>query len=152
MLWIDHEFDRNDMLARKYMKYNGKYYDKGTVVKIKGPYGPTIATFNGWRFDNRGCFVSKNGDSSDLYEFYNYSAANKYILEIIDPVCPTMQQEIVPKENRNKPPEWDVEIAWIWYVVIMVVATIFKARLFIWALTTVIFFAWKNGFTNGGKK
>lgn len=151
MIFFDPEFDRNDMLARKYMKYNGKYYDKGTVVKIKGPYGPTIATFNGWRFDNRGCFLPKSGSVLDLYEFYNYSAANEYILEIIEPVYPTIQPTNKPQENRNKPPEWDVEVAWIWYIVIMVVATIFKARLFIWMFVTVIFFAWKNGFFSSKK-
>ena len=34
--WIDWDFDYNDQLAKKYMKFKGEYYDVGTIAKIKG--------------------------------------------------------------------------------------------------------------------
>lgn len=158
MLWIDFNFDYDDKLARKYMKFNGEYYDVGTIAKIKGRYGPVLARFCGWKCADRGCFEIVNREAYKLYDTYNPAGVMDYCLEIVMPVKPNLQ----PTEtytnggfgmpSRNKPPSWDVEIGWIWYIVIMLVLTIFKARLLGWAAATVIFFVWKNGFLNGGKK
>jgi hypothetical protein len=152
MLWIDWDFDYNDQLAQEYMKYKGQYYDKGTRVKIKGPRGVVKATFVGWKYRCRGCFVADSGSYFDLYDNYDFSAVNQYIEEIIEPVYPNLQPVTTSTNEREKPPSWDVEVGWIWYIVIMLVLTIFKARWLGWIATTVIFFGWKNGFLNGGKK
>lgn len=153
MLWIDKNFDYNDQLAYKYMKYQGKYYDKGTKVKIRGPYGPVDVVFVGWRHGNSGCFESLDNTSWALYNTYDCQGVNKYVLEIIEPVHPNLQLVATSEaDEREKPPSWDVEVMWVWYVVIMLVLTLFKARLIGWIATTVIFFVWKNGLLNGGKK
>lgn len=153
MLWLDFDFDQNDVLARKYMKYQGKYYDKGTKVMIKGPNGPVQATFVGWRYEGKNCFVAESGSYFDLYSNYNFSGVNKFIVEIIEPVYPDLHCVVTTKTTeRDKPPSWDVEVGWIWYVVIMLVGTIFKDRFLIWGFATAVFFLWKNGFLNGGKK
>jgi hypothetical protein len=148
VLWVDFEFDQNDQLARVYMKYQGQYYDKGTRVKIKGPRGLVTATFVGWRYQGRGCFEADSGSYFDLYDTYNFAAANKFIEEIIEPVYPKLQPVTVRIDNRDKPPSWDVEVAWIWYIVIMFILMFFKARWLGWIAATVIFFGWKNGYFN----
>lgn len=157
MLWIDWDFDYNDQLAKKYMKYKGEYYDVGTIAKIKGPYGPVLARFVGWRYGDRGCFELVDDKAFGLYDTYNRAGVMDYCLEIVVPVKPNLQQAETPTDkyslpDREKPPSWDVDVAWIWYIVIMVVAAIFKDKWLIWGFTTLIFFGWKNGFLNGGKK
>lgn len=78
MLWNDPNFDYNDQLASKYMKYQGQYYDVGTKVMIKGPRGPVKATFCGWKHQSRGCFEAESGSYFDLYDTYTFSACNVY--------------------------------------------------------------------------
>ena len=154
MLWIDWDFDWSDQLARKYMKYKGEYYDVGTICKIKGHYGPILARFVGWKYNNQFCFEAIDDEGAiGLYNSYDPSGVMDYCLEIVIPVRPNLQMvETTTGNDREKPPSWDVEVAWIWYIVIMVVAVIFKDRWLIWGFTSVVFFLWKSGFLNGGKK
>lgn len=153
MLWIDWDFDYDDKLAKKYMKFKGEYYDVGTIAKIKGRYGPVLARFCGWKYGDRGCFELVDKKAYGLYDTYNYAGVMDYCLEVIEPIKPNLQLTTstggnggVP--NREKPPSWEVEVAWIWYIVIMFILMFFKARLLGWVATTLIFFGWKNGFFN----
>lgn len=127
----------------QYLEYKGKLYDVGTKVRIKTRWnGIQEATFYGWGdWPFRGEKVTG--------QFYSFDA-DKYIVEIIDPVEIIVEQTDV--NNRDCPPSWDVEIGWVWYIVIMGAGIIFKERLLIWVFATAIFFLWKNGFLNGGKK
>ena len=153
-LWIDYDFDQNDQLARKYLKYQGKYYDVGTIVKIKGDMKKeALAEFKGWYYNNHGNFKSLDGGAFDIWDNYNFSAANKYIIEIVTPVYPQLETKIVAKgDDREKTPSWTVEVAWIWYIVIMIALAFFKARWLGWIAATVIFFGWKSGFFSNKKK
>lgn len=127
-----------------YLYYQGQYYDVGTVVKIKTRWqGIKEATFYGW--GPQGGFW-RDGITDDCYWF----ETEKYIVEIVKPVYP--KQLVNQKTVCSRPLPWDVEIGWIWYIVIMVVGTIFNDRILIWIVATAIFFAWKNGFLNGGDK
>lgn len=154
MLWVDSGFDWSDQLARKYMKYKGEYYDIGTICKIKGRYGPILARFLGWKYNNQFCFEAVDDeDSIGLYNGYDPSGVMDYCLEIVIPVRPNLQPVKTTKgKDREKPPSWDVEVAWIWYIVIMAVAVIFKSRWLIWGFASAVFFLWKGGFLRGGKK
>ena len=159
MLWIDRNFDYGDNLARKYMKYNGEYYDVGTICKVKGHYGPVLVRFVGWQYhSDRGCFEAINdNDRRGLYDTYGFAGVMNYCLEIVAPVKPSLQQTETHIDkgglpDREKPPSWDIEVAWIWYIVIMLVLVIFKDRWLGWIATSAIFFLWKNGILNGGKK
>ena len=156
MLWIDWDFDYNDQLAKKYMKFKGEYYDVGTIARIKGRHGPVLVKFVGWRYGDRGCFEPIDNTVFELYDTYNRAGVMDYCLEIVVPVKPNSQQTAPPINNdgipgREKPPSWDVEIAWIWYIVIMAVAVIFKGRWIIWIFVSAVFFLWKNGFFNNKK-
>lgn len=153
MIWIDYNFDYSDQFARKYMKYKNEYYDVGTLCKIKGINGPVLVEFMGWQDMNRGCFKAVNpNQSNELYNTYNLQGVMDYCLEIITPVRPDLQPITIIQTNTNKPPSWDVEVGWIWYIVIMLITIVFKERIGLWILETFIFFTWKNGTFKGGKK
>ena len=157
MLWIDYNFDYNDQLAKKYMKFNGEYYDVGTIAKIKGRNGPVLAKFCGWKYGNIGCFELIDDKSFGLYDTYNPAGVMCYCLEVVVPVKPNLNPvgtyaDKHGMQNKDGPPSWEVEIAWIWYIVIMAVSTIFRERILIWVFVTVAFLLWKNGLFNGGKK
>ena len=155
MSWYDPNFDWSDQLTRKYMKYQGKYYDVGTICKIKGRNGPKLVRFMGWHpYNNdRGNFELVDKNDYGLCGSYDRAGVMMYCLEIVEPVYPKLE-EVTPKQtdNRNKPPSWDVEVAWIWYIVIMVATVIFKDRIGLWILESFIFFGWKEGIFKGGKK
>ena len=120
-----------------YLYYKGKYYDVGTVVKIKTRWdGIKEATFQGW--GPQGGFW-KDGITDACYWF----ETEKYIVEIVKPVYP--ENLIKVTDNPNRPAPWDVEIGWIWYIIIMLVGAIFKERLLVWVFATAVFFLWKSG-------
>lgn len=150
MLWIDWDFDYGDQLARKYMKYKGEYYDVGTIVLIKGFYGPVKARFLGWTSNEMECFEPLSKERLILHDTYNFSGVNDYVLEIIYAVKPRLQTDKTSTgrgglPEREKPPSWDIEVAWIWYIFIMAIGLIFKDKWLIWGFTTAVFFLWKNG-------
>ena len=154
MLWIDWNFDYSDQFARTYMKYKGEYYDVGTVCKIKGNSGPVLVRFLGWKYNDRWCFEAVEKEHShELYNSYGPSGVMDYCLEIVVPVRPNLQHITTIKgSNRDKPPAWDVEVAWIWYIAIMAFTVIFKERIGLWILESIVFFGWKEGFFSNKKK
>ena len=157
MIWTDWDFDYTDQLTHKYMKFRGVYYDVGTICKIKGPRGPVTVRFTGWkqgRFnDNFELIDASLSKSWVMYNSYDRVGVNDYCLEIIKPVYPPQEAVVkTPVGGREKPPSWDVEVAWIWYIVIMAVTVIFKDRIGLWILESIVFFGWKEGIFKGGKK
>ena len=142
------------MPVEYFIRYKGNCYDVGTRLKFHARlYGFDCGIKDGIieRFINNSVFIR----SSDG-EMYTYSTTkylvdfDKIIIEIIEPVY--YVEQYTNDNNRTYPQSWETEIAWIWYVVIMVVGVIFNARLLIWGFATAVFFLWKNGFLNGGKK
>ena len=128
--------------------YQGVEYAPGTKVRIMTHRnGEQIMTYY---------------SSPGLYEFVSDSPTvmnvkawppnvdRLDIIEIIEPVYPESKPVIT--NNRNYPPAWDVEMGLIWYIVIMLVGSIFKDRLIIWVVATAYFFLWKNGFFGGKRK
>lgn len=125
-----------------YLYYKGQYYDVGTVVKIQTKWnGIKEATFYGW--GAQGGFW-RDGITDNCHWF----ETEKYIVEIVKPVYP---KDPVKVSNYNGPASWDIEIGWIWYILIMMVGTIFNDRLLIWFVATIIFFSWKSGKFGGNK-
>jgi hypothetical protein len=140
---------KNVMPVEYFIRYKGLCYDVGTKLKINryGIKEGEIEEFIGGTAYIRFTDGSLVGYSTmpNMIDF------DKLIIEIIKPVY-WIPEEHTPADNRNRPAPWDVELGWIWYIIIMVVGAIFKDRLLIWFFTTAIFFLWKNGFLNGGKK
>lgn len=142
------------MPVEYFIRYKGLFYDVGTRLKFKAySYGYYCGIKEGVieKFINTTAFI--RGDDGVLYEYSTTKWLvdfDKVIIEIIEPVY-YAPEEISSTNNQSRPTPWDVEIGWIWYVLIMVVGAIFKDRLLIWLLATTVFFLWKNG-KLGGKK
>ena len=150
MFYSDNNFDRNDPLARKYLLYKGIYYDVGTKVKIRGFHGVQEAVFTGWQ-----PYTGRSFQMENMYkeEFRSSYGADKYIIEILEPVYADLSEYVQsPTATRECPPQHEVEMGWVWYIVIMLVGFLFNEKLLIWLIASAIFFLWKNGFLNGGKK
>lgn len=130
-------------MNNRYLFFKGKHYDVGTKVLIKTRWnGIQEATFYGW---GTYPFRGENVWGIDYY----YFNIDKYLVDIIEPIEVNLQP--VNVDDKNCPPAWDVEIGWIWYILIMAVGLIFKDFWMIWIVATIIFFSWKKGFL-GGKK
>lgn len=130
------------MPVEYFLEYQGKRYDIGTRLKFNY-CGRIIEGV----IENIFIKVYIRDDEGYLHE-YNRRYANwdKIIIEIIEPVYyygPIYEDK---KDKRNCPPSWEVEMGWIYYILVMVVGTLFNARWTIYIFVTIIFFAWKNGF------
>jgi hypothetical protein len=143
------------MPVEYFIRFQGKCYDVGTRLKFyvrcfglksSRTYVGTIE-----RFEETICIIK--GDDGKTYSISTMlqtpTRDNNDIVEIIKPVY---YVEKAQKSLRICPPAWGVEIGWVWYIIIMVVGTIFNDRLMIWIFASLIFFGWKNGFLNGGNK
>ena len=123
------------------LKYKGIKYDIGTKVKLKTKWnGIVTTTFLG------------NTKYDCPYAFNSLMPPEDYIVEIVEPVYYKPQNVSSSNNNKVRPFKGDVQIGWIWYIIIMVVGSIFNDRLLIWIGATAYFFLWKNGYLNGDKK
>ena len=129
-----------------YFEYNGVKYAIGTKFRVKTAYnGVQIMTLApGWQpglqLENEHC--------------YPIPIRTYTLHRIIDVVEPVYYESpgVSPPSNRNPPPDWDVEIGWVWYIIIMCVGSIFKDRWLLWICATIYFFLWKSGIFNGKNK
>ena len=134
------------MPVEYFVRYKGKCYDVGTRLKYKTDkwcdgFEGTIE----WISHNVFYVRLIDGSGRQLSKMYSL---DNIIVEIIEPVY----YEEPPKKNVRRgvyPSENDIFVGWVWYILIMVVGTIFNARLLIWIVATAVFFSWKNGFLKG---
>lgn len=129
-------------------EYEGQKYDVGTRVRNKdfSKFEGTVTSCDG-----RQIIIVYDVGFGRIYG--KYSLVGRKCFEIIKPVYYEEKPKNIPTQvQRNCPPSWDVEVGWIWYVVIMFVLLFFKARWLGWIAATIIFFGWKNGSLNGGNK
>lgn len=129
-----------------YLEYKGVYYDKGTVVKLKTHQGKiATATFVGW-------YPQPGFRGDGVWGYYYSGQTEQYVLEIIKPVYPPDVVYVRESDTRELPPEGAIDLGWAWYIVIMLGGVFFRDRLLIWVGASAVFFLWKKGFLNGGKK
>ena len=142
------------MPVEYFIRYKGIFYDVGTKLKFKAiSYNYYFGIKEGVieKFINTTVFIRAN--DGELYEYStttNVVNFDKLIIEIIEPVY-WVPEKLIPIDNQNHPAPWDVEIGWIWYIIIMVVGAIFQDRLLIWIVASAIFFLWKSGKLGGNK-
>ena len=141
------------MPVEYFLRYKGQCYDVGTRLRFY-PYSKSQRSDIGVIETFVGAHVFIRGSDGFLYSYStNPSLANfdNRVIEIIEPVY-----YIEPPQKKvyggPLPSEDDIFVGWVWYIVIMLVGTIFNDRLTIWVFASLIFFTWKNGFFNGGKK
>lgn len=139
-----------------YFEFKGRKYGIGTLVKVPrstdlryvskewliveaefiGKATFSFTSMRGWV-----CLYESAGHLSGKYEEY---------IEIIKPVY-YEEQALTEAQNiflRTGSGSWDshneVCVGFIWYIIVMLVAVIFKDRLTIWAFATIVYFIWKS--------
>jgi hypothetical protein len=141
--------------TRNYFYYKGKCYGVGTVVKIKPEeYGSRheiercngIAKFIGGLDNGYLKFSGIVPPGTGYCGIAIFTDPNDRIEEIIEPVYyeykPTWQ---IAMENYQKTPKHrraDIAPGTILYIAAMIVGAIFKARVGIWILATIIYFGY----------
>ena len=141
-----------------YFEFQGVKYGIGTIIKYPITdcrWGePLIEEV---RFCGGGHFVNVNHQGvTQLYSsFFNgtHPKYHKTYINYIEIVQPVYYQEPEPSKSSNvffrtKSGSWDAHnqvcVGLIWYIIIMLVACIFKDTLLIWIIATIIFFLWKS--------
>lgn len=139
------------MPVEYFLRYNGQCYDVGTRLKFQTSAAPYASVLEGkieWISHNHIYIRLTDGSGRKLSKMHHLDSL---IVEIIDPVY-YQEPSRKPIRGGPRPPEDDVFVGWVWYIVIMLVGVIFKDRLTIWVFSTAVFFLWKNGCLNGGNK
>lgn len=134
-------------MSNDYFEYKGVKYGIGTKVLVTDLcYGQTIAMFYGWK--SYGSFKDSRFDCG-----ISVNDINTRIIKVTEPVYWSPPE---PKQDSKKSSiftrtgsgSWqsddDVTYGLIWYIVIMLVGTIFNDRWVIWICATLIFFSWKH--------
>ena len=139
-----------------YFEFKGVKYGIGTIVKVPSTlelrWRSRDEIMEISRFSGNSCFefTHKHG-FINLYESSGHlSGKYENYIEIVTPVY--YQDSDPPKPQniflRTRSDTWDAHndvcIGLIWYIAIMLIATIFKDRVSIWILVTIIYFIWKS--------
>lgn len=123
--------------------YNGVAYGIGTKVLVKNVFGLQEATFLGWgRYEG---FVGENYHNSFRTDDCSF------IIKILEPVYYVEKEEPKGKPcsiwTRTGSGSWnshdEVCAGLVIYILVMLVGTIFNARILIWIIATITFFGWK---------
>ena len=135
------------MQVEYFVRFQEKCYDIGTMVLFYG-YGdprwtePQLGMIE--KFIGTTVFIKSCKDGTTYtYSTIIQSKFNKIIKEIVHPVYYKEQCVI---SNCYEPPEWKLETGWVWYILIIIIGTLFKARWLIYVCATAVFFLWKKGF------
>ena len=123
------------MSVNRCLFYKGVYYDVGTVVKLKTKWNEIkTTTFLG----------GGNYAGISRYGYYFLEPPETYIVEIVTPVYYQPPQRDSYQKSSRFTLNDETAIGLIWYIVIMLIGIIFKDRLLIWIVATIIFFGWKS--------
>lgn len=130
-----------------YLKFDGKYYDVGTIVLLE-EFGKTYeAIYEGRKTINKYTCEIFNRIDENIPVF----GGGYKILKILKPIPAPSEDELLHKQQEDAkrhltgyPSQGTVDMAWMWYIVVMLLATIFKDRIFIWVASTIYFFWWKS--------
>lgn len=130
-----------------YFIYDDKIYKYGTIVKIYVLRDGKTAISEPVIFE--GCTKKKD----KKYETYIYRSIidltryekdmNPNVAEILEPAGCTEIPDA--KRRRRCPMKWQIENAWIWYIIVMFCGAFFYDRWKIWIFATVYFILWANG-------
>lgn len=123
-------YDYKNFKIDRFM-YKGVAYSIGTKVLVKDDvFGLQEATFVGWT--KHGGFVGKKYHDSFRTDDCSF------IIKIIEPVYYEEKKSEETKESWL--PAGDGPFyALLWYIAIMMIGTIFKARFAIWIIATISF-------------
>lgn len=131
-------------MKQNYFVYNDRQYNTGEYIRFRF-------------FD---CKIGKSYDTDVKFLYYDterkeyfieiYGKKYSYTENIFYKNMYSATKPRAPAVNNNKytfSDELNIDsllMAWIWYVFIMAVGTIFYDRIVIWALASIIFFNYRN--------
>ncbi len=125
-----------------YFEYKGIKYAAGTRLKYKSStYGIQTYTFNGAEYCSE--FIP---DDERVQKVLSYRARTDCIVEIIEPVFYDEKNQKKSEKFQNDNSDMTIETAFLFYVIIMVVGTVFKIKWVVWVLTTIGFAIWRAWF------
>ena len=136
-----------------FFQYNGGIYYTGTIVRMycSDRFGHDIvkdAIFI-WHITSTDKYVVQIGQCTYIYPRQHFYSMLVEVTGNMD--LQSIQPAIMQWKQRNRPAtitdELNIDglfIAWVWYIFIMLIATIFYDRVGIWFFATVIFFNYRN--------
>ena len=144
------------MSVKQYFEFKDVKYGIGTIAKI--PRMLDIRWFSRDQIMEEAEFVGgatfvfrKLNGSINLYESSGHlSGKYEQYIEIINPVYyqepePSKPPNIFIRTGSGSCDAYnDVCVGLIWYIIIMLVGTLFYARVTIWIFATIGFFLWKS--------
>jgi hypothetical protein len=144
------------MSVKQYFEFKGVKYGVGTIAKIPLSRdlrwtSPETYTREA-EFTGGGRFVFTH-QQGELYLFENnghFSGKYEEYIKIIKPVYyeepepPKPQNVFLRTESGSWDAHNDVCVGLVWYIIIMIIGTMFNARLLIWIFATIGFFLWKS--------
>lgn len=136
-------------MIENYFVYNGNKYYSGTIIKIKRFGNTKEAVFLGYNKNINQYMVRFDADNT---VFYRSDAFNKDIVEITNQSNKSFidwaqreDERLHPKLTASREMSIDgMMLAWIWYVLIMLVAVIFNDRIGILTFASIVFFSYRN--------
>lgn len=135
-------------MKQNYVIYKGEKYNSGDVMQIVWYTQGCKKAHN-----YTGVFLDCDEDK-DEYRFIvdgqTYCFNKTCFCKIIKSHSSSEEKNDCAEKNEKQTKFFDelnidgMLIAWIWYIFIMVIASIFYARIGIWTLASVVFFKYRN--------
>lgn len=141
-------------MKQNYFIYNGKRYNAGTIIKIKG-----FDHISCKSYEQEATFISYNPDNN-RYQFRIKACTHSYPKEMFDKVFLGVKDKVDTQYIRQSQEEYNrwhrkptfeeemningLFVAWIWYITIMLVLVIFNGRIFGWIGASIIFFDYRK--------
>jgi len=126
-------------MVNNYFDFNGKRYYTGTVIIVTDHLGKQVeATFICYDVDHASYVYKVNNCRWRLKEEHFRRA----LVAVTDTAHSDVRLPVVKKKN-----EFDIEgmfLGWLWYVFLMALSIIFKDRIGLWIMISVIFFSWRS--------
>ena len=135
-----------------YFELDGIKYGIGTIVEIPLSLGSRVRTYDNATYrakfvgGGQFVFIGFPGSAS----CYDFNGEDGRRITIIEPVY--YQEPEPPKSTniflRTKSGSWDAHndvcLGLVWYIAVMLLASIFNARAALWTLATIVYFSWKS--------
>ena len=136
-------------MRQNYFHYNGKQYYTGTVIKLKKGYSCLDAVFE-WCDPANNTYAYRMLSCIHIVDKEWFNERIVGISKETPKPTPVVSAPIktnicgVPKiESNNGDGDFGLVLGWMWYIFLMVLATIFNDNVALWALISIIFFIWK---------
>ena len=126
------------MMWQNYFEYNGEKYYTGTVFVVRRMGSNVDATFVCYDVQ-KSWYVYKVGVATI------YSTDNMFWSNFVSLTNRVNLNTHVPTLKKRKELDIDgMSIGWTWYIVLMLISSIFKDAVGLWAVISIVFFTWRH--------